>query len=60
MDRILVFDRGNIVADGTHKSLLARSQLYKELWNAQVGAFYLKKRLSARGLVHQRRQATLA
>lgn len=39
MDRILVFDRGNIVGDGTHKSLLARSPLYKELWNAQVGGF---------------------
>ena len=45
MDRILVFDRGNIVEDGTHRSLLARPTLYKELWDAQVGDFLpLEKR----------------
>ncbi|TGW14701.1 ABC transporter ATP-binding protein [bacterium NHP-B] len=39
MDRILVFDDGNIVAEGTHKSLLRKSPLYKELWSKQVGDF---------------------
>ena len=39
MDRILVFDKGNIVEDGTHKSLLKKPTLYKTLWNAQVGNF---------------------
>jgi len=39
MDRILVFDRGKIVEDGTHKELLAKDGLYKTLWDAQVGGF---------------------
>jgi len=39
MDRILVFDHGTIVEDGTHQELLAKSGLYKTLWNAQVGGF---------------------
>lgn len=39
MDRILVFDKGKIVEDGTHNELLARGGLYKHLWDAQVGGF---------------------
>ena len=39
MDRILVFDAGKIMADGTHSELLAKSSLYKTLWDAQVGGF---------------------
>lgn len=39
MDRILVFDHGKIVEDGTHQELLAKSGLYKTLWDAQVGGF---------------------
>jgi ATP-binding cassette subfamily B protein len=39
MDRILVFNKGKIVEDGTHSELLARSGLYKKLWDAQVGGF---------------------
>jgi ATP-binding cassette subfamily B protein len=39
MDRILVFDAGKIVADGTHGELLAQNSLYKTLWDAQVGGF---------------------
>jgi ATP-binding cassette subfamily B protein len=41
MDRILVFDRGNIVEDGTHQDLLAKKGLYKTLWDTQVGGFLL-------------------
>ncbi|AWN73135.1 ABC transporter ATP-binding protein [Legionella anisa] len=39
MDRILVFDKGHIVEDGTHAELLNRGGLYKTLWDAQVGGF---------------------
>ena len=39
MDRILVFDKGSIVEDGTHEDLLKRNGLYKQLWEAQIGGF---------------------
>lgn len=41
MDRILVFDEGSIVEDGSHDELLARNGLYKKLWEAQVGGFLI-------------------
>lgn len=44
MDRILVFDRGIIVEDGTHQELLAKGGLYKSLWDTQVGGFLPEKR----------------
>lgn len=39
MDRILVFDQGKIVEDGTHTELLGLDGLYKTLWDAQIGGF---------------------
>jgi ATP-binding cassette subfamily B protein len=39
MDRILVFDRGKIIEDGTHQALLDKNGMYKALWDAQVGGF---------------------
>ncbi|WP_298625281.1 ABC transporter ATP-binding protein [uncultured Legionella sp.] len=39
MDRILVFEQGKIVEDGTHDELLAKNGLYKSMWDAQVGGF---------------------
>jgi ATP-binding cassette subfamily B protein len=40
MDRILVFDNGNIVEDGTHEELLQNeSGHYARLWNMQAGGF---------------------
>lgn len=39
MDRILVFDKGSIVEDGSHSELLKNGKLYATLWNAQVGGF---------------------
>lgn len=39
MDRILVFDQGKIIQDGSHKELLSKQGLYQIMWNAQVGGF---------------------
>ncbi|MDR2831454.1 MAG: ATP-binding cassette domain-containing protein [Rickettsiales bacterium] len=36
MDRILVFDQGKIVEDGTHQELLDKNGMYKTLWDAQA------------------------
>jgi len=44
MDRILVFDQGKIVEDGTHIELLSKNGLYKTLWDAQVGGFLPDKK----------------
>ncbi len=39
MDRILVFDQGKIVEEGTHASLMSKGGLYARMWNMQVGGF---------------------
>ena len=39
LDRILVFDQGQIVEDGTHKELLAKEGHYSLLWKMQAGGF---------------------
>jgi len=39
MDRIIVFDKGKIIEQGTHKELLKSGKVYKELWDSQVGGF---------------------
>ena len=39
MDRIIVFDKGTIVEDGTHKQLIARKGLYYKLWKQQSHGF---------------------
>ena len=39
MDRILVFDQGEIVEDGSHADLLKRDGHYARLWNMQAGGF---------------------
>ena len=44
MDRIIVFDRGKIMEDGSHKELLKKGGLYKTLWDTQVGGFLPDKR----------------
>ena len=37
MDRILVFEKGKIVEEGTHSVLLAMNGHYAKLWEMQVG-----------------------
>ncbi|MCX6994358.1 MAG: ABC transporter ATP-binding protein [Chlamydiae bacterium] len=44
MDRILVFDQGVIVEDGTPTELLSLNGLYRKLWDSQVGGFLLSKK----------------
>ncbi len=39
MDRILVFDQGKIVEEGTHAALLKLDGLYAKMWKMQVGGF---------------------
>lgn len=46
MNRIIVFDQGKIVQDGSHTELLAKGGLYKTLWDAQVGGFLPEIRTS--------------
>lgn len=36
MDRILVLDKGQIVAQGSHQELINHSTIYKQLWNTQI------------------------
>lgn len=44
MDRVLVFDAGKIVEEGTHQELIEKNGLYKVLWNTQVGGFLQDKK----------------
>ncbi|MBI2742421.1 MAG: ABC transporter ATP-binding protein [Chlamydiales bacterium] len=39
MDRILVFDQGKIVEEGTHRKLLAKGGHYAKMWQKQAGGF---------------------
>ena len=39
MDRLVVMDKGRIVEEGTHNTLLKRGGLYAELWHRQSGGF---------------------
>ena len=39
MDKILVFDKGKIIEEGTHQQLLTKDGLYALLWNRQVNGF---------------------
>ncbi|GHU06750.1 ABC transporter ATP-binding protein [Betaproteobacteria bacterium] len=39
LDRILVFDHGRIVEDGSHAELLAQGGTYHRLWSGQAGGF---------------------
>ena len=39
MDRILVFDAGHIIEDGTHEALIQANGHYARLWQMQAGGF---------------------
>jgi ATP-binding cassette subfamily B multidrug efflux pump len=44
MDRLIIMDRGRIVEDGTHESLMKRGGLYAQLWARQSGGFIVEQR----------------
>ncbi len=39
MDRILVFDQGKIIEEGSHTNLLAKAGHYSKMWQRQTGGF---------------------
>ena len=39
MERILVFDKGKIVEEGSHEALLAKGGHYARMWQMQAGGF---------------------
>ena len=43
MDRLIVLDRGRIVEEGTHESLLAARGAYAALWRRQSGGFLVDR-----------------
>lgn len=43
MDRILVFDQGVIIEEGTHTELLAKGGHYAKMWHMQAGGFLPEK-----------------
>ena len=47
MDRILVFDQGEIIEDGSHQQLLLRNGHYAHLWNMQAGGFLPEQDLAS-------------
>jgi len=36
-DKIIVIDRGKIVAEGTHQELMESSPIYREIYDSQLG-----------------------
>lgn len=43
MDRLIVLDKGRIVEEGDHQSLLAQNGLYARLWAHQSGGFLVEE-----------------
>ncbi len=48
LDRILVFDYGQIVEEGSHNSLLQKQGHYAKLWKMQSGGYLPFKESSIR------------
>ena len=39
MDRILVFDQGKVVEEGSHSELMTKQGHYSHMWQMQAGGF---------------------
>lgn len=37
-DKIVLLDKGNVEAAGTHEQMLGESRLYRQMWEAHIGA----------------------
>jgi ATP-binding cassette, subfamily B, multidrug efflux pump len=46
MDRLIIMDRGRIVEEGTHDTLLKRGGIYAQLWARQSGGFLVEHRVA--------------
>jgi ATP-binding cassette subfamily B protein len=46
MDRILVFEKGTIVEDGSHQELITRDGVYARLWAMQSGGMLQSKKIA--------------
>jgi ATP-binding cassette subfamily B multidrug efflux pump len=46
MDRLIIMDRGRIVEEGTHETLLKRGGIYAQLWSRQSGGFLMEDRVA--------------
>ncbi len=46
MDRILVFDQGEVIEEGAHENLLALNGHYAKMWRMQAGGFLPNERNS--------------
>lgn len=53
LDRILVFDQGRIVEDGTHEELLLRNGVYSRMWAMQAGGFLPEEAEPAASSMHE-------
>jgi ATP-binding cassette subfamily B protein len=43
LDRILVFENGKVIEDGTHADLLKLNGKYSMLWNMQIDGYIVEK-----------------
>jgi ATP-binding cassette subfamily B multidrug efflux pump len=43
MDQLVIFDRGRIIEQGSHSTLLDRGGVYATLWAHQSGGFLVEE-----------------
>jgi ATP-binding cassette subfamily B protein len=46
-DKIIVIDKGQLVAEGTHRELLSSSAIYREIYDSQLGNGFQEEQLVA-------------